>query len=287
MYKTLFLISTLLYFSSYTIFSYTSITQKHCQTTPDGKVNVYELNDLGRKYGYGIWLNSSSIKVNYHASKINSQTVYQQYGSWKVGKKIVLTSSGGYSTNNYKTPLGLTIDEGQIVNNLLDNNMDAIVLIHNGILEIIDVRQKKRIEILDETLQLSDYRDKSIFINKVKQLKATVFQTHLLAKDNLLKIKEDSDKKVAERKLLAIVEQEGEVFYVLFYIKKGERLYDVSKKINGYLVSENYTVKAVVNLDTGVHNILKTYQLRNCSNQELQGESSINTATNLISFYIK
>jgi hypothetical protein len=287
MYKTLFLISVLFYLSSYTVVPYSSITEKHCQITSNGKVKVYEVNDLGRRYGYSIWLNSASIQVHYHTSKLNNQTVYQRYNSWKVEKRMVLASSGGYSTNNYKKPLGLTIEGGRVVNNLLDSDMDAIVLIYNGSIEIIDISQKMKIETIDETLQLSNYRDKAIFINKVKQLKATVFQTHLLAKGNLLKIKENSDKKVAERKLLAIVKKDNQTFYSLFYIKKGEKLYDVSKKVNGYLKSENYTVKGIVNLDTGVHNILKTYQLKSCTNQELRGESNINTATNLISFYIE
>ena len=76
-------------------------------------------------------------------------------------------------------------EDNDIVNNLLDNNMDAIVLIYNGKLEIIDIHKKMKIKAINKTLQLTNRQDKSIFVSKVKQLKATVFQTHLLAKDNI------------------------------------------------------------------------------------------------------
>lgn len=287
MYRIAFLISALLLFCNYDNSFYSPLTEKHCQTTANGKVKVNEVNDLGKRYGYAIWMNNNVINANYHVSKLNNQNVYQRYKTWKIGKSVLLTSSGGYSSNNYTTALGLTIENGRVINNLLDSKMDAIVLIYDGELEIIDIRKKTKIKAINQSLQLNNRQDKIIFVNKIKQLKATVFQTHLLAKDDVLKIKMGSDKKIAERKLLAMVEKDNESFYTLFYIKKGERLYDVSKKVNTYLINQNYTVNAIVNLDTGVHNILKTDNLKSCSNQTIQGETNINNAVNLISFFTK
>ncbi|MFK7946825.1 MAG: hypothetical protein AB8G11_04495 [Saprospiraceae bacterium] len=286
MYKIAFLLSTLLLFCNYDSNNgYSPLSEKHCQTTANNNIKINEVNDLGQRYGYSIWMNSDAIDANYHASKWNNQSVYQRYNTWKAGKSVFLTSSGGYSSNNYTTSLGLTIENGRVVNNLLDDNMDAIVVIYNGDLEVIDCRKKMKIKAINQTLQLSNRQDKTLFVNKMKQLKATVFQTHLLAKNDILKIKTDSDKKVAERKLLAIVEKDNESFYTLFYIKRGERLYNAAKKINNYLISKDYTVHNIINLDTGVHNILKTYQLKSCSNRVIEGESRIGSAVNLITFF--
>lgn len=116
----------------------------------------------------------------------------------------------------------------------------------------------------------------------------TVFQTHLLAYNNQLKINYNAKRDVAERKFLVLVEQGGKRFAVIYRIK-GYYLYDAAKIVFELLESNpTYRIKSMINLDTGLQNVLDLHQsVSYCNDEEIKGFVYPEYAMNLLVFYLK
>ena len=90
--------------------------QKYTYTDNSNNKYSYTLYDFSMGY---------SIKVKYFASN-----AYNRYQNWQYGKKVLLICSGAFS-NSWSSdaiPIGLTVDNGTVVNRNIDNKHHRCIL---------------------------------------------------------------------------------------------------------------------------------------------------------------
>jgi len=263
-------------------------------------VEVSNVTYKGDNYSIVYMLRSGDrIRAKYFAAKSNSgDTVYERYRKWNnANQGIVLVSSGTYWNDDY-IPDGLTIDNGVIVNNtIMKGKMDALTIVYatggivvsnlkDGNLKLSGggVRSNREFDLRGNSKDLYD------FINWAKKVEATVFQTHLLAYDNNLKISSyDSNPKERERRFLAVGKNEdGDIIHLIVHRPKYASLYDSARKTKDFLNDfVDMNVIFMINLDTGNQDV---FELRNwnCSvNKSIKGKKPLDKAANLLVYYFK
>ena len=263
------------------------IAEYSCNANSRLGIETKELRLGSKKIGYSIWMNANNTKVNSFAGKGTYSTVNSRFEDWQQGRKVVVCTSAGYADKNYSKGIGLTIDKGVIHNRMVSKDMDALVVTVNKGFEIYDLNQRFRYRAQGATIRLTSSADKSQFLNWASHADAAVFQTHLLAYDNQLKISSAGKRKRAVRKFLVkVTNKKKEQQNVIFYLRYPEYLYDGAKKIFDYLKLEAYQVDAMINLDTGVNDILELNdKFKTCNNKTIKGRTPINQSTNLLIFY--
>lgn len=272
------------------LYLYNPISELHCRWAYKSQVEVREVKYRGQSYGHSLWMNrkTGKIQANYIINK-QSDSAYKQYHRWKSEKDIVLSCTAGMVNEAFYNPVGLSIDHGKVINNSLYDKMEGLVVLLNGVIEIYNINQTIGLESLGHYLNLNIYNDKYQFVEWAKERGATVFQTHLLAYENHLTIGTNANTKLAMRKFLVLLsDTNGVLFYTIYYInKKAEPLYLSSKYIFDYLIEKKYKVHAMVNLDTGIHDIMYTNEsLKTCDNKAIKNSTgTIKEATNLLSFF--
>ena len=189
------------------------------------------------------------VRAKYFAYKLNNKEIYQRYNSWKVGKDIILYTSGTYMDFSFDAKTarlkGITVDNGIVVNeNLATKNgkhvMDGLVIVypHGGIavsnLKEGDLKLSgggaNPNKFYDLRGSTSDFFN---FKRWAKSERATVFQTHLLAWNDKLQFEHnhhtENDKR--ERRFLAIgYAPNGDVMHCIVHKPKHASLYEASKK---------------------------------------------------------
>lgn len=260
-----------------------------CQSIKNGQIKIKEIKQdrSSKTYGYSIWIKpKSNIGICYFPIKSDHESVYGRYVDWQSDKKVILVSSGAYATAANE-PIGLTIDNGAILNQRLRRDMDGIVVVHNGQIHIYNSKKRFHFEPLNKTLWMPDYKDKNQFTTWAKNNKATIFQTHLLIYNNHLRIAPNSKKKFTKRKMLALLRDgAGHTHNAIFYLASGEYLLDGTKKLRKYLNEAGFQVDKMINLDTGINNILEVNEaIRTCNGATVRGKNNMQAAKNLLSFY--
>jgi len=236
------------------------------------------------------------VKAKYFAYKEGSESVIDRYNTWKSYITPILVTSGAYGDkmNSTGTPVGLTIDNGRVVNYKLSSDKDALVIVYaTGGIAITNIEDAD-LTIRDNgnhTIDLNSKVSKKRFINWAKRKNATVFQTHLLIQDDRLKVYSNADKSIAFRKVLVLSRKKktGELFHILYNIQsKKYSLYEVSKKILRHQTLENMEVIMAVNTDTGGANYIESEgQVVNCDGAHLTGHSPASSITNALVYYYK
>tara|TARA_B110000046_G_scaffold185004_1_gene225193 strand:- start:3128 stop:4072 length:945 start_codon:yes stop_codon:yes gene_type:complete len=258
-----------------------------------------------------VWMKRSGkrVRAKYFAFKTNGEEIYERYNKWKIGKDIILYTSGTYMDISFDAKTaklkGLTVDNGKVVNQSLakqdgKNIMDGLVIVypHGGI----------AVSNLEEgNLKLSggganpnkfyDLRgssdDRYLFKSWAQSEKATVFQTHLLAwKDKLLfdyNYKTKSHPR--ERRFLAIgYGPNGETIHCIVHKPKNATLYDASNKVLKFLNErKGMEVLALLNLDTGIQDIFKLFTKSGAENGMIKSanDQTIYNARNLLAYYFE
>ncbi|MEA5260815.1 hypothetical protein VB264_23650 [Arcicella aquatica] len=268
-----------------------------------GEVNIYKLKQNYEDYGQVVWLNRSltkRIKVKYFASG----DAYTKYLDWKKSattNKIILVCSGAYSTafkkSDNSTPVGLTVDNGVIVNRSLQLQMDGLAIIYaTGGIAVSNI-EEKNLNVgspLNKTIDLNNIFHRIEFLDWCVNEDATIFQTHLLGWKNYLNFnKTDADKannRIVSRRLFALVKDKisGNVQYVIFNITKDVKLWDASNEALSYIKNQrNMEVIALLNLDTGALDCLSTFDENGYELGYIKGNENKNFSetTNLIVFY--
>lgn len=274
--------------------AYPSFSLSHCTSSFDDNVNTYELYDRSSKAGYSIWISRKSQRVSakYFAYRMNGSNVNDRYNYWKSGKDVVLMSSGAYAVGNSRTidkPVGITVDYGNVVNKNFDSQMDGLVIVYaTGGIVVSNVEEGDLyLDALGGTLDIKDAYDRNKFLDWAQDEDATVFQTHLLVYKNDLQFVKNNGK-TASRKFLVLAKTgSGELFHIIFYTKyKSYSLYDSASSVLNYLSGQNMDVIAVLNLDTGMYDILGTGgEAKDCSGYYLSGNQKTRTGmTNLLAY---
>ncbi len=257
------------------------------------KVRAYKIDYESDYIGQSVWISRKEQKINakYFAYKQFGKSIHDRYADWKEGKKLVLSCSGAYTYSKHdESPTGITVDNGNIVNRSIRDDMDALVLVYaTGGIAVSDLDEGDLyLGSLNKKVNIRDRNDKYEFLNWAEEEEATVFQSHLLAYTNNLRIDEDSDRDRAHRRILSLVrDKNGELFHVIFNIREDVRLYDISYNLFHYLRDRDNEVIAMVNLDTGAYDILEVYDEDNDKIDGIHGDRSfsIRKATNLITYY--
>jgi hypothetical protein len=258
-----------------------------------GKTQYYRNNSVAvtplasglMPYGHEIEFKRKSgrIKAKYFATNAVSN-----YTQWRPYNDVVLVCSGAF-TNDYETPMGITIDGGKLVNKLVDTKMDGLVVVYpNGGIAISNLEDGNlRYGSPEIVADLRSYRDLQGFINWAAQEKATVFQTQLLAFDNELKLDVNKARtSAAQRRLLVIAKNPmGEVLHLIYNITTPEYLGDAASNVLRYATLERgLTVVGMLNLDTGAEDILEVYNDYGFKVTEPAGPVPVANAVNLVAW---
>ncbi|HUH73077.1 MAG TPA: hypothetical protein VLZ75_01595 [Chitinophagales bacterium] len=245
---------------------------------------------------------SNRIKAKYFAATdpSNNKTVPERYNAWKKGKNIIAVSSGTYMTDcnpaNAK-PVGLSIDNGVIVNKNLDLKLGGLIIVYqtggieatkisDGNLGIIDNGNKKIINI-------NNSFDRNNFVAWAKTNEATVFQSHLLVyhdkiNTNYCDSKTQSCAKKASRRFLAIGEDHNkEIVHILIHSPSETTLHDGTSKVYKFLkdFKEMNKVQFMINIDTGCQDVFNLYKSDGTKYSKIKGTLDENEAVNLLVYY--
>lgn len=257
-------------------------------TLRDGNVNVFELSKDGTRYGNAIWMDRTKSGKRIKAKYFASGNTFQKFMSWKGSKNIVLVSSGAYSSgySNNSIPIGICVDNGEIVNRAIDQKMDGLVIVEAvGGVRVSDV-EKGNLYLGSLGKRVNPIKDKIMLLNWGRQESATIFQTHLLAYDNKLRTYSNGNSKRASRGMLALVtDKDNNVMHILFEIDREVSLYSAAKDVLSTLRKRKLDVVGIMNLDRGAYDIMEAYNDDNRAMSFLNGSVPVSSATNLLVYY--
>jgi hypothetical protein len=240
---------------------------------------------------------SNRVKAKYFAAAdFNGNNVFRRYSQWVQGKNQILVSSGTYMDYD-GVPVGLTIDNGVMVNKTVANHFDGLVIVNNngGIsvssLKLADLKFK--MQGADSTKKYDVRKsawDLQTFIKWATEHEATVFQTHLLVYNNKLEVDfMNSSHAVAPRRFLAICRMEPDITYhIVIQCTEYSSIYDGSKKALDYLNQEmKMRVASMINLDTGDQDVFRLFEKDGTYNRQIKGERELSAAVNLLAYYFQ
>lgn len=236
------------------------------------------------------------IKAKYFAAKdYNGNAVPDRYDNWQRGKNVICASSGTYMSNcdGYNaTPVGLTIDNGVVVNRTLEDFDGLVIVYATGGVVATNLEDK------DLTVQGGnisgvklDLKGNSLhrnqFIKWCKDKEATVFQTHLLVYKNELKFGRNASRSSRERRFLAVgYDDDGQVVHCIVHSPENTSLYEGSKRVLKFLNDfKEMDVTYMINLDTGCQDIFELRNSNGSKNNTMRGRKSIRDAANLLTYY--
>jgi hypothetical protein len=239
-----------------------------------------------------MWINrtkNSEIKAMYFADKINHSSIYNRYEAWKNGKTLISVCSGAF-TNDYTKPIGITVDNGTIINRTVENKMNGLVIVYPyGGIAVSDISEKNlRISnnYSSRSLDIRNEFDKNTFLKFAAEEQVTVFQTQLLIYDNVLKCK--SNNEYRERRFLVIAkDKNGDILHIIFNIPKNVQLYNTANNLLNFFKNSGRTIVAMLNLDTGANDMMRVYRSNGSTIYHFDGaeNKSISSAVNFISYY--
>ena len=262
-----------------------------------GKVNFFSVNGTNN---YQIFqFERPSIKVKYFGSTQNGESVALRFKKWRAGKNVVLACSGTYSINNYSNnyvPDGLCIDDGFVVNNSINNNLGAFVIVEKvGGIRVFTKESGVICQSVgsQRLYPASNALDRVTFIEWAKKESATVFQTHCLFFSGQKRCNNYSSD-IRERRILAICENSNKkINYFILNLPTANPLNicDANDLFLGQIKAKGYSPIALVNLDVGNFDIIHVYD-ENGNNidskfSDLKSRVDFNSSKNIIAFYIE
>jgi len=273
-----------------------------CSFTPlstydPNHIEISGVNDKGVTYNV-VYMNrggsGNRIKAKYFAAKGNDgTTVPYRYANWSVGKDMIVVSSAGYM-DEFGIPVGLTIDNGKVVNKTLASFDGLIIVYATGGIVATNLKNG------DLTLQgggiaagrkfdiRNNYTDRMDFINWAQLQEATVFQTHLLVYKDQLTIGTNADTKSRERRFLAVGKDKasGDLCHVIVNLPEYTTLYSGTVRAKKFLNDiRDIEITFMINLDTGYQDVCFLYNRDGTINNLIHGEKPITNAVNLLGYY--
>jgi hypothetical protein len=264
------------------------LTEKKIKSLHNGNVRHYRLLDDGENYGYSIWMNRSSkkVKAKYFAHKTYSQSVYERYEEWKSGRDVVMACSGAFTTKDYSKTVGLTVDNGREVNRNIDNSMDGLVIVYaTGGIVVSDI-DDGNLFLGSLGKKIDPREDKMTLLRWAESEAATIFQTQLLIYKNQVRITRKGRTEDAHRRYLVLAyAPNGDLYHIVYHINHNEYLFDSARKVFNHLREDkDMDVVAMINLDTGMYNILNVFDEYGSRDRNIGGDVRIEKATNLIAY---
>ena len=249
-----------------------------------GYAFINSLYKNNSQIGHVLWISRYQQKIN--AKYFATSEAYSDYFSWKSNKKIYLACSGAY-TNGGK-PVGFTVDNGKIINKHV-SEMDGLVIVYaTGGVVVSDIdKGDLHLKSLGRKLNLrTNSQDRIDLLNWAVKEKATIFQTHLLAyKDQLRLNVSRARTERAERRILVLAKIQGILFHIVYNINSSVYLGDISSDIFSLLKSYNAEVIGMLNFDTGSYDIIEVFDQWGQQDNNIKGSTSISSATNLLIYH--
>lgn len=234
------------------------------------------------------------VRAKYFAAEIEGKSVADRYAEWSKNKNIVCYSSGAYMNDLNASNaglVGLTIDYGKVVNeHLKTGELDALVVVYpNGEVDVTNLKEGT-IKLVGSGTEVSFDLKSSMqvekFIDWAKSESLTVFQTHLLAFNNELKIGGNSSSTKRERRLLVVSEdRKGNKVHYIIHKEEYASLLDATSAVLNYLKGKGYSVESIINLDTGAQDVFRFYNYDGTISDKLAGKMELNGARNLVVYY--
>jgi hypothetical protein len=239
------------------------------------------------------------IKAKYFAATdYNGNNVYQRYREWSQGKNIICVTSGTYMDNcdsyTKNTPVGLTIDNGVLVNKTFLNKFDGLVIVYGTGGIVVSNLEEENLSMMCNgaytKFNLKSSYDRSQFITCASNVDATVFQTHLLVYKDDYKIYWNSNSAKAARRFLSVgKDYNGEIRHIIVQLPNEISLFESTKKVYEILtdLEDMQEIIFMINLDTGCQNIFILYDSQGnlMETPKLTGTVSISEAANLLVYY--
>lgn len=266
-----------------------SISESYYTSMYNGKVKVYKLKKHNRSYGQSVWLyrTGKRVKAKYFAYKQNGKSIYQRFNEWKRNKKIISYCAGPYTTQDYTKPVGLTIDNGKLVNRNVDMNLDGLIIVEAvGGVRVADLDKKPCINLvsINKNLNPRTPGEKYPFINWAKRELATVFQTNLMYFKDEKKF--GNVKETAKRRIFVLAIDRGQVVHIIFNIEERVSLTEASTEVYNYLkFQKRLKIIGILNFDTGMYNIFQVFNQSGKEDNKLRGTTSVSSAKNLFVYY--
>ncbi len=242
-------------------------------------------------------LSGKKINSKYFAAKdLNGSSVYNRYNKWSNGKNIICVTSGTYMDNfdpKLAGPVGLTIDNGIIVNKRIADFDGLVIIYATGGIVATNLKDKNLtvqggsisgipLDIKGNAFHFDE------FLKWCKDNEATVFQTHLLVYKNKLKISSfNSSPDPRERRFLAVgTDEEGNLVHCIVHSPQYTTLYEGSKQVLNFLNEfKELNVTYMINLDTGAQNVFSLYNSDGKIDPTVKGTIPVNDAINLLVYY--
>lgn len=269
-----------------TTVSTSEMSEEVFKTLFSGNVKVNKLKKSGWDYGYTMWFERGAGKVK--AKYFASGDVNNRFDTWKNDKKVIMVCSGAFTTGDFGNPLpvGLTVDNGEVVNKVMNETMDGLVIVYaTGGIVVTDIEKGNLfLQSLNKTIDVRDSWDKYELLKWSEKEQATIFQTQLLAFNNQLRLDvEKARKDSRERRILVLANNaQKKVVHIVFDISQGVHLGDIALEILNYLKSKQMEVVAMLNLDTGWYNMMKLFDPEN---DLVLRKNSEKDPTNLLVYY--
>jgi len=293
--------------SLFFVLSFNALSQNDSKNHYDQRLVKFDVKTVDNDQ-FGIIkliLTNQRVKVKYFASKDPSgKSVAERFNEWSFNKKLILVSSGTYyfypnpnnKNKNTAKPVGVCIDNGNIINIQTDNKLDALAMVYSSGKIVVENLKNKSITVPNTngsqiTLNLSNPLDYSMFLKWAKDVSATIFQSHLFAfKGNLMVNQNANSFKDYRRFLASGINNSGEIVQYIINLPFNTTILQGSKYALDYLkVNENLKeISFLINLDTGAQNVLEVYHPKDGKtilNTNFMGKKEIKDAINLIVYY--
>jgi hypothetical protein len=196
--------------------------------------------------------------------------------------------------DSYGTPVGLTIDNGRIVNSNLAS-FDALIIVYatGGVvatnLDLADLKlQGGGIDPLRKFDIRNNSRDRQDFIDWAESEEATVFQTHLLVYKDVLQIASNAEPTIRERRFLAVGTDKntGQICHAIINSSEHTSLFNGSKRTKEFLNEyKDMSVTFMINLDPGAQDVFYLFNKDGSVNKSIQGAKPLEVAANLLCYY--
>jgi hypothetical protein len=227
-------------------------------------VQIYTKKHKGTNYQVvQLSLKNNLIKTHYIPNEGTFENLTARYNDFKEKHpKIVAFTSGGFMMETglgKYLPEGLTIDNGQIINERMANFDGLVIRFPSGAMAVYNLDEDHIKTDIGNFKIRSNPRDLFAFKNWAKTNGVTIFQTYLLAYDNELQIHSEgclNCEKMPTRFLILSKDKSGEIIHYIVERDRqsSETLFQSTSDVFDLFQKEGISVDRMINLETGMHN---------------------------------
>lgn len=261
------------------------LTSYHETDNQDHAIKIFNLSEASDTIGACIWMEMPYAKATY----FSYDSVYHKLNKLKEANQAVFAATGGYTNKNF--PVGLTIDQGAIMNVAIKHNMDGLVIIsETGELHIFNL-DNEILQLPIEGPKIKNPLENLVAFSKLlkwsKANKISLFQSHMFSSNDKIAMSATrSDSRLRERRLLTLCSdiETGKKYHVIFNLTATYTQYEATREVLSIMRNYNKTVEGIINLDTGTFNIMHIYDEQ--GNVIKQAPNNIKKAANLLVYTI-